>query len=369
MISGAASNSGGILRQTLLELLRALVAVAAGLLLGASLTAIAGENPLNILAILFRSAFGTPWDFGMSLFYATPLIFTGLSVAIAFRAGLFNIGAEGQLTLGALAAAVVGVTATGVAAPWSLFLAVLAAMSAGFLWGGIAGVLKATRGSHEVITTIMLNFVAAGIASFVTLEMFRNTETQNPETLPVAASFALKPLTMFEGAPTTVAFFWGIAAAGVVAFLLFKSVWGFGVRAVGQSEPAALVAGINVRRVQITAMAVAGAVAGLAGLGEVLGSAGRFRLGFSADYGFMGIAVALLARGRPFAVILAAILFGALHKGAADLDFETENVTRDLAVVLQASVIIMVCADGVWDAIRDGLRRRRSTAIRAESAG
>ena len=329
--------------------LRPILAVAAGLCLGTGLTAFVGENPLEVLYLLGRSAFGSTYDLGMSLFYATPLVFTGLAVSIAFRAGLFNIGAEGQLTLGALAAAVAGILLPNLPWPLSIFAACLFAMLAGGLWGGVAGVLKASRGSHEVITTIMLNFVAAGIASWVTLSFVRNTETQNPESLAVGESWLLKPLEWFDGAPLTSAWFLALFFVGLVWVLLQKSVWGFKLRAVGQSEPAATVAGISVARVQVQAMMLSGAVAGLAGIGEVFGNAGKFRLGFSSDYGFMGIAVALLARGQPLGVLFSAILFGAMHKGAADLDFETENVTRDLAVVLQACVILMVCADGLWD--------------------
>jgi len=324
-------------------------AVALGLAIGASVTLVAGENPFNVLRLIFASAFGSQYDLGMTLFYATPLMFTGLSVAAAFHAGLFNIGAEGQLTLGALAAAVVGIVVPDLLFPWGVLLSIAAAIAAGAIWGAIPGWLKAVRGSHEVITTIMLNAIAAGLAGWVTLYMFRNTESQNPETMAVGAGFLLRHFAVFDGAPVTSAIIIAVLSSFMLSFFLWRTRPGFELRSVGTSEPASATAGINVRAMQIGAMALAGGIAGLAGIGDVLGAAGKFKIGFSADYGFVGIAVALIARSNPIGIVFSAFLFGALHKGAADLDFETQNVTRDLAVVLQACVILTVCADGFWD--------------------
>ncbi len=329
--------------------LQPLLAVALGLAAGLAVTAIAGENPLHVAAILGRSAFGSRYDFGMTLFYATPLALTGLAVAIPLQAGLFNIGGEGQLTLGALACAATGVVFPGVPWPLAPILATLAAVFAGGLWGAIPGWLRARRGSHEVINTIMLNFVAAGLASWVTLYVLKNPDSQNPETRAVGAGYLVSHLGFFGDAPVSTALFLAIAVAVLCWFLLSRTVAGFELRAVGQSEPAARAAGVDAGRTRILAMALGGALAGLVGVGEVLGNAGRFKLGFSPDFGFVGIAVALLARGRPLGVLAAALLFGALHKGAADLDLETENVTRDLSLILQALVILAVAADGLWD--------------------
>lgn len=336
----------------MIRILRPIFAVVVGLIIGSSLTALVGENPLNVLGIIFRSAFGSPYDLGMTLFYATPLIFTGLAVSTAFKTGLFNIGGEGQLTLGALAAAAIGILGPQRdMAPWPLgvLLAILAASAAGFLWGAIAGWLKAMRGSHEVVTTIMLNFVAANIASYATLYLLRNQETQNPETIDVGTNYLLGKWEYFGGAPISAALILAILCAVAMHIFWTKSRRGFEMSAVGIGEKAAEVAGIARRSSQIWGLALAGGIAGLAGLGDVLCSAGRFKLGFSADYGFTGIAVALLARSHPLGILGSAFLFGALHKGAADLDFETENVTHDLAVVLQACVVLIVCADGLWD--------------------
>lgn len=333
-------------------LLQPLLSVVLGLSLGLLVTAIAGESPMNVLRILSKSAFGSFYDFGMTLFYATPLIFTGLSVALAFQCGLFNIGAEGQLTMGALAAAAVGILFPNVPWPIAPAFAILAAFAGGAAWGAIPGWLKARRGSHEVINTIMLNFVAAGLASYVTLYLLRNTETQNPETLAIGPGYMISHLKMFGDAPVSTALFVAFAAAIAVWVFLWKMVPGFELRAVGESESAARAAGIDSARSRILAMTLAGGLAGLVGVAEVLGNSYRFRLGFSPDYGFIGIAVALLGRSRPLGVVAAALLFGALHKGTADLDFETEHVTREISLVLQALVILSVSADGLWDRLK-----------------
>jgi general nucleoside transport system permease protein len=330
------------------RLLQPILAAAFGLVLGLAATWIAGEHPWHVLKILGKGAFGSGYDLGMTLFYATPLIFTGLSVAVAFQAGLFNIGAEGQLTLGALAAAAVGAVWPGLAWPIAPVLAGLAAVAAGTLWGAIPGWLRARRGSHEVINTIMLNFVAAGLASYVALYVLKNPASQNPETRPIGAGYCISQFSAFGGAPVSAALPLALLAAVLVWVFMSRTVLGFEIRAVGQSESAARAAGIDPGWIRILAMAVAGGLAGLVGVGEVLGNAGKFRVGFSPEYGFMGIAVALLGRNQPAGVVAAALLFGALHKGAADLDLETEHVTREVSLIFQALIILSVSAEGVW---------------------
>ncbi len=308
------------------RLLQPIFAVAVGLAAGLAVTWIAGENPWNLLKIICRGAFGSGYDIGMTLFYSTPLIFTGLSVAIAFHAGLFNIGAEGQLTLGALAAAA----------------------GAGAAWGAIPGWLKARRGSHEVINTIMLNFIAAGLASYVTLYLLKNPESQNPETQTIGGSYLIHQFGIFNSAPVSLALPLAIVCAGLMWIFLWRTTLGFELRAVGQSEPAARAAGIDTGKIKIIALSLAGAMAGLVGVAEVLGNAARFKVGFSPEYGFMGIAVALLGRNQPLGVVASALLFGALHKGAGDLDLETEHITREVGMMLQALIILSVSAEGLW---------------------
>src|SRR5437773_1312257 len=216
------------------KLLQPVLALALGLACGLAITWVAGENPWRVLRVLERSAFGSSYDLGMTLFYATPLIFTGLSVAVAFQAGLFNIGAEGQLTLGALAAAALGAVWPGLPAPMAQVLAGLAALLAGAFWGAIPGWLRARRGSHEVINTIMLNFIAAGLASYVTLYQLKNPDSQNPETQPIGTGYWIAQFGIFGGAPVSAAVVVAIVAAALVWMLLWRTALGFEVRAVGQ---------------------------------------------------------------------------------------------------------------------------------------
>jgi general nucleoside transport system permease protein len=330
------------------RILQPLLAVTLGLALGLAVTWIAGEKPWHVLAIICRSAFGSTDNIGMTLFYATPLIFTGLSVAIAFHAGLFNIGAEGQLTVGALAAAAIGAvwaTCPIIVAP---VLAVFSAATAGAAWGAIPGWLKARRGSHEVINTIMFNFIAVGLSSYVTLYLLKNPDSQNPETRAIGQNYLLHQFNFFSPAPVSLALPLALLCAGFVWMLLWRTPLGFEIRAVGQSEAAARAAGIDAAKIKIIAMSLAGGLAGLVGTAEVLGNAARFKVGFSPEYGFIGIAVALLGRNQPLGILAGALLFGALHKGAQDLDIETEHVTREVALILQALVILSVSAEGLW---------------------
>lgn len=328
--------------------LRPLCAVILGLSLGLAVSAMAGEDPLKVAKLLWSGAFGTAYDLGMTLYYATPLIFTGLATAIPLHAGLFNIGAEGQLNIGAMAAALAGILLPHVPMPLAPLLAGLAACAGGALWGGIAGWMRARRGSHEVITTIMLNFIAAGIVSWITVRLLQNPDSQNPETVGVGAGYLLPNFPVFDGAPVGTALPLALLVACACWVLLWRTPFGFELRAVGASEEAAKLAGIPPGRTRFLAFLLAGGLAGLVGISEVLGNAGRFKLGFSPDFGFIGIAVALLGRRHPFGIVLAALLFGALQNGGNLLDLETTHVTRDLATVMQALVILCVGAEGLW---------------------
>src|SRR5437867_119400 len=226
------------------RLLQPVLALVVGLTIGLTATWAAGENPVHVLRILVKSAVGSRYDLGMTLFYSTPLIFTGLSVAVAFQAGLFNIGGEGQLVVGAMAAAAVGAIWPGLPWPWAPILAASAAALAGMAWGGIPGWLRARRGSHEVINTIMLNFVAAGLASYFTLYVLKDPTTQNPETRPVGAAYLVPQLAMFDRAPVSLALPLAVLAALATWILLWRTALGYEIRAVGQSEAAARAAGI-----------------------------------------------------------------------------------------------------------------------------
>lgn len=328
-------------------ILRSVIGLGIGLFLGLLLSYAAGETPVNVFLIMVKSAFGSWYDFGVTLYYSTPLIFTGLSVAIAFHAGLFNIGAEGQLTIGALAAAAAGMLVPNLPPVVAPLFAIACALAAGGLWGFIPGWLRTRRGSHEVINTIMLNFVAAAVASWLITTKLQNPAAQSPETAPVGANYFFRtwdPLARWfgEDAPVSLAFPLAVLTGVALWIFLWRTPRGYEIRACGENEEAAALSGINVARCRQIAMAMAGALAGLVAVGEVLGGVGKMRLGFSPDYGFMGIAVALLARNHPLGILLTGFLFGALHKGAGDLDIETEFVTRDLSLVIQALVILCV---------------------------
>ncbi|UXR65328.1 ABC transporter permease [Bdellovibrio bacteriovorus] len=332
-----------------------------GLTLALLLTLFAGENPWNVFTILVRSAFGSMYDLGLTLSYTTPLIFCGLSVAIGFHAGLFNIGAEGQMTMAVVTAAAVGVLLPDVPFPLAPVLAVLAALIAGGLWGWIAGWLRAVRGSHEVIITIMMNFIAAGLAGWFALKIIPNPDSQNPETALVSPNYMFKDYDLvarlFPDTPANASLVFAIVIAVLMWIFLWKTAWGFKLRAVGSNPEAAHRAGISEKKVQIAAMTLAGALAGFVALSEVVGSAGQYRIGFSPDYGFIGIAVALMASNNPLGIIVSAFLMGALHKGASDLDLETSTITRDFSRIIQALVILGVVAQGYWEWFKQKRRK------------
>lgn len=334
--------------------LRPMLAALVGLALGVGVTAFAGENPLNVARIILVGAFGSAYDLGMTLFYTAPLILTGLAVAVPFHAGLFNIGGEGQLTLGALAVAATGILFPELTGCAAFVAAGLAGLAAGALWGGIAGWLRAYRGSHEVISTIMLNFIAAGLSSWVVLYLIRSNDTQNPETAHVGGGYMLDAFAFLQGAPVTMASLVSPLCALLVWALMARGVKGYEISATGANPEGAATAGVNVPRTRLWAMVLAGGLAGLVGLAEVCGNAGRFRMGFSPDFGFVGIPVALLARCHPLGVVASALLFGALQKGTSGLELETEFVTRDLASIIQALVVLTVSVEGYFS-----MRRRR----------
>lgn len=336
--------------------MKSLLGFVLGLACALLFTFFAGENPWHIFMILMKSSFGSMYDFGLALSYTTPLIFCGLSVAVAFHAGLFNIGAEGQLNLAAIAAALVGVLLPQIPFPLAPYVALFAALFVGTLWGSVAGLLKAYRNSHEVIVTIMLNFIAIGVANWVTLKVIPNPNTQNPETAFVAANYFLKSRDLFAAyfpdTPANFSFLVAVVFCFITWIFLWKTPLGYEFRAVGSNPQAARRAGISEKKIQILAMSLAGALAGMVALSEVLGSAGQYRMGFSPDYGFMAIAVALLANNNPLGIILSAFLMGALHKGASDLDLETNAITRDFSKVIQACVILGVTAQGYWSFLK-----------------
>ncbi|HZN12165.1 MAG TPA: ABC transporter permease [Blastocatellia bacterium] len=353
------------MKTVLRELLFPVVAVAAAFGIGGLLILSIGDNPIAVYRLLLSSAFGlydalgnfTFDNWGYTLFYATPLIFTGLAVALAFKCGLLNIGAEGQLYVGAFAAAWVGITGAGLPGPLLLPLTILAAVGAGGLWGAIPGVLKARFGSHEVINTIMLNFIAVGLLSYLTQRYYKAAGDPIMQTVPIGegahlARFhaLLAPLGIDFPAriPLNVAFLLALLACALVWVFLWRTKWGYEVRAVGQNPAAAEYGGVSVPRRIILAMALSGALAGMVGINEVLGYRYRYYHDFSPGYGFTGIAVALLGRNHPVGIVLAAILFGALIRGGLFVDIFTEKISKDLVQVLQGVIILFVAMEAFF---------------------
>lgn len=339
-----------------LPIFRSFLGFVVGLAAAMLLVVLSGENALSVTKVLFLSSFGSRYDLGVMLYYATPLIFTGLSVSIAFRAGLFNIGAEGQLTIAALVLGVAGASLhsffpAAVSSSASLLFSMLGlvlsfafAILAGAIWGFIPGWLKAYRGSHEVIVTIMLNFIAAGLSNWIVTSYFQNPGSQSPETRPVPDFMffrAQDPVAGFFGdSPVSSLFFLAIFLAIALQWVFKKTRLGYEIGAVGQNSEASAYAGINVKRMQALAMTIAGGLAAMVAVAEISFHSQRFKIGFSPDFGFLGIAVALLARTNPIGVIFTALLFAILHKGSSNLDIETEHITRDFSLLIQALILL-----------------------------
>ncbi len=295
---------------------------------------------------LFDGSFGSLGSVSETLTAATPLILCGLGLALGFRAGLFNIGAEGQLILGGIAAVAVGFMFTGLPVVIHLPLAVLAGMVAGALWASIAGWLKAATGAHEVITTIMLNFIAYRLTDY----LLRNPPIQkegrsDPISESVLASAQLPKL--LAGLDPSLRIHFGfliaLAAVAIVYWILFRSTIGFEFRASGANPDAARYAGMRSGWIIVVVMACAGALAGLAGANQVLGVLGRATPNFSAGIGFDAIAVALLGRSHPVGVLLAGILFGALQAGGRQMQVAA-GVSIDLIAIIQALIIVFIAA-------------------------
>ncbi len=281
-----------------------------------------------------------------TLVNATPVIFAGLSVALGFRAGLFNIGAEGQMVVGGLVAVVAGFSFGGLPAAIHLPLALLAGVAAGGLYGGIPGVLKARTGAHEVIVTIMLNWISYNLLTYaLKLPAIQKPGRADPVSKEVLSSARLPQLLSWIDPRLRVhlGFLLALVAAAVVSWILFRSTLGFEFRAVGANPHAARYAGMSVNRITVVVMVLAGALSGLGGASLTLGELGRASPGFTGGFGFDSIAIALLGRSHPWGVVLAGLLLGALRAGGRTMQAQSA-VGIDLIVIVQALVIVFVAA-------------------------
>lgn len=311
-----------------------------------------GEDPLRAVRILIAGSLGSSYAIGFTLFYATTFVFTGLGVAIAFHAGLFNIGGEGQALVAGVGVALVALALDGTHWLLTLPAAILAAAVFGAGWAFIPGYLQARRGSHVVITTIMFNFIASALLVYLLVDVLRVPGAMSPETQRFATGAQLPFIHEMLGAvgipmsrtPMNFVSLLALLAAFFTWVLIWRTRLGYEIRAFGHSEPAAVYAGINPTRIIVVAMLISGAMAGFMALNVVLGYQQRLVLEFSAGAGFVGIAVALMGRSHPFGVVLAAILFGMLYQGGAELAFEMPSISRDMIVVIQALVILFTGA-------------------------
>lgn len=349
------------------EFLIPALAVITGLIVGAIVILVSGENPLVAYGALFAGSFGTPaeyiegfkvlfatgdntvlikaiYPFTESLVTATPYIFAGLSVALGFRCGLFNIGAEGQFFIGALCSAFVGYSLKGLPMIVHLPLALLGGALGGAVWGMIPGYLKARFGAHEVVNTIMMNWIAFKLSDWLLNGPMKSSGFR-PVTPNIEASAEL-PRFFADPLRFNLGFFIALIVAYLVYWLLFKTTIGFEIRSVGANPDAAKYAGMNIVRNFVLVMFLAGGLAGLAGTSQVLGVDHWVGQGFSAGYGFDAIALALLGKSHPAGVVLAALLFGFLRSGATDMQ-SMANIPIDIISIIQGMVIVFIAAPDI----------------------
>ena len=325
--------------------------ILAGLLSALVILAI-GESPVEAVKLMITGALGSSYGWGYTLYYATKFVFTGLAVSVAFHARLFNIGGEGQAMLGGL-----GVALVCVYLPWphwslALLGAIIGGAAFGGLWALIPAYLQAKRGSHIVITTIMFNFMAAALLNYLLVNILRPKGSMDPATarfpdpvhLPtlhdILAPFGI---AFSKAAPANISLLVALLACGLVWVLIWHTRLGYEIRAFGHSESAARYAGINPVKITLIVMLISGGLAGLMATNNVMGEAERLVLNATEGAGFIGIAVALMGRSHPLGVFMAAILFGFLYQGGAELALWTK-IPRELIVVIQALVILFTGA-------------------------
>lgn len=321
------------------DFVTALVAVVLGLLAGAVLMALIGRNPISGYVYLFRGGIMSIERVGNTLATATPLILTGLSVAFAFRTGLFNIGAAGQMLMGGLCATAVGLTLV-LPKPLLLTVMVAAAILGGAVWGLVTGLLKAKFNVHEVVATIMMNWIAYWTVYYVVPAYFKGAylETESRK-IPDAASLKVEWLTdLFNGSYINLGLFLAVISVIVIAFIIDRTTFGYELKAVGFNRHAAEYAGIKADRSIIMSMMIAGALSGLAGATFYVGYASNIQIGVLPTQGFDGIAVSLLGGNSPWGVFGAALFFGLLHSGKGFMNAMT-RIPPEIADTIIATII------------------------------
>jgi len=311
-----------------------------------------GQDPLHAFGAMLQGALGSVRGIGYTLYYTTSFIFTGLAVAVAFHGGLFNIGGEGQATLGGLGVALTALAFPQLPAPVLLPMLVIAAALFGMAWALVPAWLQAWRGSHIVITTIMFNFLGASLNVYLLVNWLRpigdmavesadfSDAARMPALHELAARFGLE----LPSSPLNLSFVLALAACVFVWWFLWKSGAGYKLRAVGSSPRAAHYAGIAPRYQILLAMALSGALAGLVGVNEISGVQGKLTLDFVAGAGFTGIAVALMGRNHPIGIVLASLLFGVLYQGGAEVSFDIPDFSREMVVTAQGLIVLFAGA-------------------------
>ena len=337
-----------------------------------------GQNPLAAIWAIVTGAFGNGYNIGYTLYYTTNFVFTGLAVAVAAHAGLFNIGGNGQAYVAGLGAATVALALDHT--HWLLVmpLAMVAAAICGGIWGFIPGWLQAKRGSHVVITTIMFNFIAAALMIYMLNRVFKPPNMMGPESRIIAPGGRIPQLgefiPIFANTPVNLMIVVALVLLVACYLLIWHTKFGYAMRTLGFSPTASLYAGMSNSRVIMIVMTIAGALASMLAVNEVLGVQTRLTLDFVADAGFVGIAVALMGRNHPIGVGLAALLFGALYQGGNELQYVVPGLTRELVVVIQALVILFTGAmegllrpplQGVFMLLSD---RQKAAALAANTA-
>ena len=335
------------------RLLYSIAAVILSLVVAAVVMLIAGYEPIRAFGAMYDGAFGSANALANTLSKSIPLIFTGFAFAAASKGGVFNIGGEGQLYIGALASTVTALAMNGMPRFIVLPAAIIAGMLAGGVVGGAIGFIKAKIHINEVIVAIMINYIISLFTSYIINGPMKAANSMTAQSELIANNYLFTKIV--PKSQLTTALFLGIGFAVLIYFMFRSTRVGFNIRAVGENPQAALSSGVNVSAITIGVMAFSGMLAGLAGVTEVLGKYGRFIDGFSPGFGFTGIAVAVLGANNPFGILLTSVLFGALEAGSMKMSY-VANVSTNMVMVIQGLVILFVATPEIvkWLIVRRG---------------
>ena len=341
-----------------------LISIVLGGLFLAALCFAAGENPWSVVEIVIKNSILSPEDLSVTLFYSTHLMFAGTGLCLAMQAGLFPIGAEGQMSLSCLVTTIVGLKLGPT--PIGVFLALLSGPSAAAILGAVTAYFKVKKSSHEVIVTMMLNFICASIANYLVSHFFQSNESQNPETSSLSPIYRIfAPLLSTPNSPANGSFFLALFICACAWLVLYRTRWGFYLRAVGLNPSVAAQSGISRSKVIFGVLMVSAALAGLSSFNQILGYSLKYQVGFSADYGFLAIVVALMASRNPILVIPASFFFAVLMKGSAELDIDTDTITRDFVKIIEGFLILSFVLAQKFD-LQKILSKKRSLNASAQ---